>query len=228
MLNKSKGNMYNFVTHTWNPLAGQCPHKCIYCSTKKLKRYPVINKKYSGNLRLIESYLDDKFGENKTIFVCAQNDLFAESLEQDIILKIIGKCFENPYNKYLFQSKNPERMYSFYYPRDSILCTTIESDIEHNVSNAPSIYNRITWMKKIKEDRRLVKTMITIEPILKFDLKNLVELIKYANPNFINIGAKTGLKEIELNEPNKDEVEALKEALKGFNINIKKNISKII
>src|SRR3990167_1900105 len=31
MLNKQKGNMYGFVTHTWNPIKGKCSHNCSYC-----------------------------------------------------------------------------------------------------------------------------------------------------------------------------------------------------
>ena len=46
-LNVSKGNMYEFVTHTWNTIKGQCFHDCSYCY---MKRY--------GTLR--ETYLDTK------------------------------------------------------------------------------------------------------------------------------------------------------------------------
>lgn len=34
MLNKQKGNMYGFVTHTWNVIKGKCPHDCEYCYMK--------------------------------------------------------------------------------------------------------------------------------------------------------------------------------------------------
>ena len=46
-----KGNMYEWAK-PWNPLGGECPHQCAYCSTNSLKRYPVIKDKYSGDLRL--------------------------------------------------------------------------------------------------------------------------------------------------------------------------------
>ena len=35
MLNTQKGNMYSFVTHTWNPVKGKCPHDCAYCYMKR-------------------------------------------------------------------------------------------------------------------------------------------------------------------------------------------------
>lgn len=30
-LTKSRGNMYPFVTHTWNAIKGICFHDCPYC-----------------------------------------------------------------------------------------------------------------------------------------------------------------------------------------------------
>lgn len=35
MIKESKGNMYEFVTHTWNPIKGKCSHGCTYCYMKK-------------------------------------------------------------------------------------------------------------------------------------------------------------------------------------------------
>ena len=34
-LNKAKGEMYKFVTHTWNTVKGECFHNCRYCYMKK-------------------------------------------------------------------------------------------------------------------------------------------------------------------------------------------------
>ena len=31
MLKESTGNMYEFITHTWNPIVGRCLHDCKYC-----------------------------------------------------------------------------------------------------------------------------------------------------------------------------------------------------
>ena len=36
-LRKSKGNMYSFITHTWNPVKGICYHDCSYCYMKGFK-----------------------------------------------------------------------------------------------------------------------------------------------------------------------------------------------
>ena len=50
-LNKQKGNMYAFVTHTWNPIRGKCPHDCSYCY---MKVYP------QSDLRFVEKEMETK------------------------------------------------------------------------------------------------------------------------------------------------------------------------
>jgi DNA repair photolyase len=41
-LNTSTGNMYSFVTHTWNTVKGECHHDCSYCYMKRWgKQKPV-------------------------------------------------------------------------------------------------------------------------------------------------------------------------------------------
>jgi DNA repair photolyase len=43
-LNKSTGNLYEFVTHSWNPIQGKCPHDCSYCYVERtFRRYGNMN-----------------------------------------------------------------------------------------------------------------------------------------------------------------------------------------
>ena len=60
MLNKQKGNMYGFVTHTWNAIKGKCPHDCEYCY---MKVFP------QGELRLDEKEFKTDLGRNNIVFV---------------------------------------------------------------------------------------------------------------------------------------------------------------
>ena len=39
-LNQSKGNMYEFITHTWNPIKDRCYHDCAYCYMKSIVPNP--------------------------------------------------------------------------------------------------------------------------------------------------------------------------------------------
>ena len=59
-LNKQNGNMYPWVTHTWNPLIGECPHRCKYCYVPDMKRGAYLEILYSGVPRVSASALGDK------------------------------------------------------------------------------------------------------------------------------------------------------------------------
>ena len=55
-LNKQTGNMYPFVTHTWNPIRGKCPHDCLYCY---MKVYP------QPELHFAEKEIGNHFGRGE-------------------------------------------------------------------------------------------------------------------------------------------------------------------
>lgn len=71
--------MYDWVTETWNPVGGACPHNCSYCFAKSFKR-PSLKKKYSGEPRLYESELKRNLGKDKIWFVGSCFDIWAEDL----------------------------------------------------------------------------------------------------------------------------------------------------
>ena len=47
MLKKTNGNMYEFITHTWNTVAGKCPHDCKYCYANN--QVPDVVKSYNNH-----------------------------------------------------------------------------------------------------------------------------------------------------------------------------------
>jgi hypothetical protein len=66
MLRPAKGNMYQFVTHTWNPIKGSCIHEYSYCYMS------AIRKRFNQEDK--PPYLDNKelnanLGEGNFIFV---------------------------------------------------------------------------------------------------------------------------------------------------------------
>ncbi len=70
---KNKGNMYDFVTHRWNPIKGKCPHECAYCY---MKRFPL------GPLHLDEKELRTDLGSGNFIFVGSGTDMWAEEVRE--------------------------------------------------------------------------------------------------------------------------------------------------
>jgi DNA repair photolyase len=203
-LNKSKGNMYEFVTHTGNVIKGICPHDCSYCYVKKW-----------GNLkppRLDEKELHITTPEDNFIFVGSGIDMFANEIPKDWILKTLDHCNFYP-NKYLFQTKNPQRLLTFqdFIPKNSVVCTTIETNRFYDkfMGNTPIPYQRVIGMYNIK-----FLKYVTIEPIMDFDIKTLVMYVKECDPIQVNIGADSGGN--KLPEPSKDKILELIETLKTF------------
>jgi len=220
MLNKSKGNMYSFCTHTWNTVKGECPHFCEYCFMRKFKL---------GPRRFDASELKTNLGSGNVIFVGSSNDMFAETVPAEWIQKTLLHCKDYPGNQYLFQSKNPERfkMYMGWFPEHVILGTTIETNRwygEYRVSYAPAPFQRVVAMQSFAE--RNIYPMVTIEPIMDFDLEIMVKWMKCLRPRWINIGADS--KGHNLPEPTAEKTMSLIEELRKFTqVKVKPNLKRI-
>jgi len=215
-LNKQKGDMYGFVTHTWNPIWGRCLHGCSYCYM-----IPMRNrcKQLNVPIHLDEEKLKDKLGKGNYIFVGSSCDMFARDVPVEWILKALdhAKLFEN---KYLFQTKNTLKIVKtigeINFPANSVICTTLESNLEYEnlYEECPSPYMRAEYLKDWKGEK-----MITIEPILDFELHPFLEMIKRCNPTQVNIGAKTGGKSrLKSLEPRRGKVIELIAQLEKFTV----------
>lgn len=217
-LTESKGNMYSWVTHTWNTIKGECPHGCAYCYMHRWgKQKPV---------RFDEKELKTDLGSGNFIFVGSSCDMFAEDIDLNWIISTLLYC-RNFDNDYLFQSKNPGRMYDClrWMPEKSKICTTIETNRIYNeiMGDTPSPINRAIELNAFFNN----PTFVTIEPIMSFDLDNMVKLIKLCHPNQVNIGADSGSN--NLPEPSKEDIFQLIDELKKFTvIDQKHNLNRLL
>jgi len=217
LLNKSKGNMYPWVTHTWNVVKGKCPHDCSYCY---MKRYPQLE------LHFDEKELKTNLGTGNTIFVGSSCDMCANDIPTEQIAQILQHCrsFDNTY---LFQTKNPARFTMwrtdlFPFPNKTMLGATIETDREYCVSKSPSPLQRMEAMAQV-----YLPKMISLEPIMDFEPVMLIHWIARIKPEFVSIGADSG--NHHLPEPSGDKVKALIEALKEITeVKIKDNLSRLL
>lgn len=217
VLNKVKGNMYSFVNFTWNTISGRCKHYCGYC-------YNIGKPFFEGELRLMENNLNDNLGENNFIFIGSSNDLFQQEIPSDWIGRTLEHCSKYPKNQYLFQSKNPDRMRNFLelFPNSAILGTTLETNRDVYMSNAPSPKERVSAMLKLNKCR----TTVTIEPIMDFDLDIFAGWIRDIKPEFVSIGADS--KNHHLQEPSWEKIQELILGLKKFtNVRIKENLKRL-
>lgn len=218
-LNKQKGNMYSFITHTWNPIKGRCAHNCKYCYMKKWgKQNPV---------HLDDQELKTHLGYDNFIFVGSSTDIFANNIPDSWISEVIKKVNFFRANRFLFQTKNVARMAAMHpcFNRNTVLGTTIETNRwEYNLSDAPSAKERAEFLRVCSALGHA--TMVTIEPVCDFDLDKMLELVLMADPWQINIGAATG--KHNLPEPEWDKVQALIRALEGrYNVHLKSNLNRL-
>ena len=167
-LNISKGNMYEFVTHTFNTIKGNCYHDCSYCYMKRwghLKDIRFDNKELKTNL-----------GSGNFIFVGSSNDMFSNGIPDEWIKRTLDYC-KRFNNQYLFQTKNPARLNDFVLPDRTVVCTTIESNrnFKDIMRNSPSPEERVKGMAAID-----LPKYITIEPVLDFDTEELLDMVMAA------------------------------------------------
>lgn len=219
MIRESKGNMYSWVTHTWNTVKGECPHGCTYCYMKRWGTQTPVRFDYDE--------LKTDLGSGNIIFVGSSCDLFAEAIPSEWIHNTLQHCNIYDSNEYLFQSKNPK---GFAYIRQHQipkyrLCTTIETNRVYpkEMQLSPSPMERALALSKYVLDYRYV----TIEPIMDFDIDELVTLIEMIAPDQVNIGADSGNN--DLPEPSKDKVISLIEELSRFTtIDRKTNLARLL
>jgi len=222
-LNKQLGNMYGFVSHTWNPIRGRCEHDCRYCYIKKM----YDGKLFKKDCRLVEEELKTDLGKGNFIFIGSSTDMFGEWVDDGWIKKVLDHCSNFNHNRYLFQSKNTKvmRRYMRMYPDGSVLATTIETNRFRGLSKAPNVIERAMYLKELSDEG--YEIMVTIEPILDFDLGQMVSLIEWIDPETVVIGADS--KNCDLIEPCKDKIEKLiNELRERCQIRIKDNLGRII
>ena len=237
--------MYPWTDFTYNPIKG-CKHDCSYCYLKDMaKRYG-----FSMEPRLIEKELKTNLGKGRTIFVGSASDMFGSWVPSEWIEKVLEHCRDYPENTYLFQTKNPERFQNFptSFPPHSIFGTTLETDMygyflyhtkDSKMSDKSGYYNfaenvtkaigprqRARCMHMLSDDSR---KMISIEPIMDFNLDNFVRIIRAINGvEFVSIGADS--KNHHLPEPSAEETIALIHELRKSGIKVlpKANLARII
>ena len=213
--------MYDWITHTWNPIKGECPHGCTYCYMKRWgKQKP---------LRLDESEFKTDLGSGNTIFVGSSCDMFAEDVPPEWAFRVLDYCEKYPENTYLFQTKNTRAYHQYAVAIASIdrfvLCTTIETNRWYG-----DIMGSCSLPRIRAYDFSLIPhrdKYVTIEPIMDFDLDEMVAIIKQCEPIQVNIGADSGHN--NLPEPSYEKVMQLVAELEKFTVIAKKkNLNRLL
>ena len=226
-LNKRTGNMYELVTHTWNPIKGICYHQCKYCYMRHLLR-----ETFQRPPVLVEGEFSRNLNEAKVLFVGSSIDMFAKDIPDEWIMRVLDHCAnfnedkpEGGHIVFLLQSKDPARIIKFaHHPimAHAVVATTLETNrYDSNImGNSPKIIGRASAMEQIADMG--IYTMVTAEPLMDFDLDEFLDIIRCCNPQRVSIGKNTA-KDYRVPEPDPKKVQDLVTSLRTFTrVEIKK------
>ena len=224
---KTHGKMFSIVTGTWNPISG-CLYNCNYCWAKnlaltKLKNTNRYAKGFTPSLN--ENEFKVNFAKGDLIFVADMSDMFADFIKADWIKQVFDRIIKFPETNFLFMTKNPKRYLDFYryIPNNAILGATIETTKDEiiqldKVSSAPAPSKRYEAMKELDWEGKIV----SIEPILDFELNTFVKWIEDIDPFLVYVGYDNYCH--KLREPTLKQTTELMQNLSATSLVIRKTI----
>jgi protein gp37 len=183
----SHPKMFDKIDKTWNPVIG-CLHNCSYCWARRLAETRLKDMaKYRDGFKpkLVDYELSKKF-KNRFVFACDMADLFGDWVPPEWIVSVLGAINNSPTSQFLLLTKNPKRYKEFLdlYPENVVFGATIETNRGYAVSNAPSTVERYKSMAELPFDNKL----ISIEPVMDFDLDVFAQWMKDIKPAIVYIG----------------------------------------
>ena len=191
--NPRSDRMFPIVSSTWNPVSG-CPHNCKYCWARRLAETKLKHThRYKNGFipKLNYRTFSRRFKRNEIVFTSDMGDLFAEGIPKEWVLRVLRHVERYPKTYFLFLTKNPARYYEFlkYFPENVVLGATIETNrddlyTECRISRAPLPSKRYMAMRDLEWDLKF----ISIEPILEFDLDEMVKWVEDIDPVLTFVG----------------------------------------
>jgi hypothetical protein len=154
------------------------------------------------------------------------SDLFAAAVPGAMIKKVLKHCLRYPKNTYLFHTKNPAR-YAKYLnampPKRTLGVTAETNRPTPTVSLAPAPLDRLSAFGGLPGPK-----LITIEPIMDFDLAPFGATLLAAKPDLVIVGADS--KGTTLVEPPKQKILALLALLRkaGVRVDQKANLARLL
>ena len=190
---------------TWNPFKG-CRFDCIYCEPSFQRQA----KRQKHNCMDCYNYVPHPHPErlgripsSPIVFVCGNGDIsFCDpGYTWEIIGSIKTRNRRRPDQTYYFQSKRPEYFQQFLgeLPDNAVLLTTLETDCDAGygkISKAPPPSVRYAQFRALDWPRKVV----TIEPVMDFDLCGFIEWILGLAPEYVWLGFNSKPKTVSLPE----------------------------
>lgn len=216
----TKSRMYP-ETKTWNPFKG-CEFDCIYCEPSFKRICRLYNKCFYCKEYTPHEHPErlDRIPSGKIIFVAGNGDIsFCRPRFVHIIIETIKK---HPDKTFYLQSKDPACFgrYIPVLPSNVILVTTLETNRDEGyekISKAPKPSERYKDFLALKYPRKVV----TIEPVMEFDLMVFIAMIGRINPEYVWIGYNSKPKAVQLPEPSKEKLKRFIKELRATGIEVR-------
>ena len=224
-MKEQKQRMYKGAK-TWGVFVG-CKFDCAYC-VPTFKRQAKRQKQncpkcYGFGPHSHEERLA-RIPSADIIFIAGYGDIsFCPPKDTRKIIEAIkkhnAKC---PHKVYYLQSKRPEYFEQFLteLPDNVILVTTLETNRDYgyeHISKAPPPSERYRQFMALDYSRKVV----TIEPVMDFDLDVFTEWIRKINPECVWVGFNSHPKSVKLPEPSNEKLVALLDNIDGMGIEVR-------
>ena len=220
-------NMYAGA-ETWNPFQG-CGFDCVYCESsfqRQAKRQKQrCEKCYDYTPHCHDNRLSDSIASTPIVFVAGYGDI--SFCPRKFTRKIIDRIKRHSRlcrkAKVLYlQSKEPRCFEPFIadFPDNVVLVTTLETnrhDGYRKISKAPLPSVRYEQFKSLEYPRKVV----TIEPVLDFDLRTFAAWIRSIRPEYVWLGFNSKPESVTLPEPSEEKVQELVNRLTDAGIAIR-------
>jgi hypothetical protein len=208
-----KNRMYDEAT-TWNPFKG-CLFDCSYCRPSFQRQAKRQKHNCIDCYNYVPHYHPERLNKipsAKTVFVCGNSDL--SFCKPDFLLQIIRSIKRHnqrrPDKTYYFQSKRPECFKPILdkLPSNAIILATLETNRDarySDVSKAPVPSKRYQQLLELDYPRKVV----TIEPILDFDIGIFVDWLQKLKPEYVYLGFNSYPGQVSLPEPSESKTALL-------------------
>lgn len=204
--------MFKSITRTWNVFVG-CNFDCSYCNARKLALSRLKHlARYKDGFKphLVQSELERTFKPGEFIFVAYMGDITWASLHE--LRAILARINLFPHTRFLICSKDPHTFNKpgVTFPPNVYLGTTIETNRDYHLTKAPPPIDRFRELTGFPHSHKF----LAIEPIMDFDLKELIHWVELLRPDIIEVGADNYYN--NLPEPSPKKLEQLLEALRNL------------
>ena len=218
-------HMYNNAK-TWNPFKG-CLFNCIYCKPSFQAQAKRQKHRCMNCYNYVPHIHEDRLGKippAEIVFACGNSDI--SFCDPDFTRRIINAVKHHnvrcPYKTYFFQSKKPQYFEQFRreFPENVIVLTTLETNRDEGyraIAEAPLPSDRYRQLLNLNYPRKVV----TIEPVLDFDLDIFSRWILDLAPEYVWIGYNSRPKQVILPEPSKEKLLEFINVLHSSGVRIK-------